>query len=85
MNMSVDVKLDASAFNVYWRALHDREQKLQAIIDGHDEESDEAIVANNDIIYLRAVRDSLFKAGKAAGLRDECFELSEEILDLSAI
>ena len=81
--MFVDLKLDPIAFNVYWRALHDREQKLQTIIDEHDEESDEAIVTHNDIIYLRAVRDSLLREGKAAGFRNECFELSDEILDLS--
>jgi len=80
---SVDIHLSETAFNVFWRALHDREQKLQNIIDSHDEESDEAVVANNDIIYLRATIKSFEQQGRQAGLRDESFELSEEILDLS--
>lgn len=75
--------MSEAAFNVFWRALHDREKKLQAIIESHHEESDEAIVANSEIIYLRTVKDSLEKKGKEAGLRPECFETSDEILDLS--
>lgn len=80
---SVDINISETAFNVFWRALHDREKRLQNIIDEHDEESDEAVVANNDIIYLRATMESFEKQGKLAGLRDESFELSDEILDLS--
>jgi len=82
---SLSVTLSDSSFNVIWRSLHDREQKLQNIIDEHDEESDEAVVANNDIVYLRTVRDSLRKQAKDAGLADSSFELSEAILDLGSM
>jgi len=40
-------------------------------------------VANNDIIYLRAVKQSLERQGKEAGFRNEAFETSEDILNLS--
>ncbi len=79
----VTINLNEATFNVYWRSLCDREQKLLEIIESNDEESDEAIVANNDIIYLRATKESLEKEGKKAGLRTEAFEISEEILDIS--
>jgi hypothetical protein len=79
----VVINLSEVAFNVYWRSLCDREQKLLCIIESNDEESDEAIVANNDIIYLRTVKESLEKQGKEADFRVEAFETSEEIIDLS--
>ncbi len=73
------IKISETAFNVYWRSLCDRENILFNII----EESDEAIVANNDIIYLRTVKQSLEKQAKEAGFRNEAFETSQDILDLS--
>ena len=79
----VNITLSETAFNVYWRSLCDREQILLDIIESNDEESDEAIVANSDIIYLRTVKDSLKKQGKNANFRAEAFEISEEIIDLS--
>jgi len=79
----VKINLSEAAFNVYWRSLCDREHKLLNIIESNDEESDEAIVANNDVIYLRAVKQSLEKQGREAGFRNEAFETSQDILDLS--
>ena len=66
---SFTAELSEASFNVLWRALHDREQKLQHVIESHDEESDEAVVANNDIIYLRGVIESLQKRATEAGFR----------------
>lgn len=82
-NRKINIALSESEFNVFWRALHDREKTLQLTIDAHSEESEQAVVANNDIIYLRAVKASFEKKGKDAGFRARCFDLSDEILDLS--
>lgn len=79
----VNINIDETAFNVFWRSLCEREKKLLHIIQSNDEESDEAVVANNDIIYLRAVMESFKKQGEEAGFRAEAFETSDEILDLS--
>ena len=79
------IQLGETAFNVIWRSLHDREQKLQASIDNHDEESDEAIVANNDIIYLRTLKESLQQQAEAANFQPDSFELSEATIDLLSL
>jgi hypothetical protein len=82
---SFTAELSEASFNVLWRALHDREQKLQQVIESHGEESDEAVVANNDIIYLRGVMESLRKQATDAGFRPEAFVISDEIIDLSKL
>ena len=75
--------LTETAFNVIWRGLVEREKTLLATISSHHEESDEAIVANNDLVYLRGVKESLERQAKDAGFGPECFDVSEEIIDLS--
>jgi len=75
--------LTETAFNAIWRSLAEREKILIARIESHHEESDEAIVANNDLIYLRGVKESLERQAKDAGFGPECFDVSEEIIDLS--
>lgn len=79
------LEIDETTFNLLWRSLCDREEKLLKVIEGNDEESDEALVANNDIIYLRATKNALKQYAKEAGFRDEAFETSEEIIDLSKL
>jgi hypothetical protein len=79
----ISITIDETSFNVFWRSLCDREEKLLAIIHSHDEASDIAVVGNNDIIYLRAVKESFEKQGREAGFGDNAFETSDEILDLS--
>ena len=55
----LQLELSADNFGLVWRALHAEEEKLQEIINSHDEESDEAIDAANDMVYLRLYRDEL--------------------------
>lgn len=55
----IDLSISETNFNLIWCALHDREAKLLKVIEKYGEESDEAIHAANDLIYLRLYQDSL--------------------------
>lgn len=55
--LSLDVSW--ANFRVIWLSLLDREQKLQKIIETHDEESDETVFALNDLAALRIYKDAL--------------------------
>lgn len=62
----LQLELSADNFGLIWRALHAEEEKLQEIINSNDEESDEAIDAANDMVYLRLYREEL--KGKAESI-----------------
>lgn len=55
----IEITITENNFNLIWCALHDRETKLLRVIDKYGEESDEAVHAANDLIYLRLYKDSL--------------------------
>lgn len=79
----ITIDLDETEFNVFWRSLTDRETKLLDIIEGNDEESDEALAANNDIIHIRCIKDYLRDKGTKAGFGDEVFSTDEGTIDIA--
>lgn len=74
----LQLELSADNFGLVWRALHAEEARLQEIINTHDEESDEAIDAANDMVYLRLYRKEL--KGKAEGIFGDSVFILDNVL-----
>ena len=55
----IDITFTESNFSMLWNALHDREKRLLRVIERYGEDSDEAVVAANDLVYLRLMMDGL--------------------------
>lgn len=79
----ITVDMDESEFNVFWRSLSDREAKLLEVIDDNDEESDEALAANNDIIHIRCIKDYLKEKSSNAGFSENAFSTDEGTIDIA--
>lgn len=79
----ITIDLDETEFNVFWRSLTDREAKLLGIIEDNDEESDEALAANNDIIHIRCIKDHLKSESHKSGFGDEAFSTDEGTIDIA--
>jgi len=70
----------ADHFHLLWKALHDREEKLNAIIEtSEDDDSDEFVFVSNDIDYLRGFMRWFEKEGRTV-FNDSVFDLSEEAI-----
>jgi hypothetical protein len=81
----IGVTLNDKAFNLIWRALHDREAKLLNIVEtAEDEDADDVVMAANDLVYLRMFKEHLEKQGREV-FRENTFSLSDEIVDLSKL
>ncbi len=72
--------IDDTKFNVLWRSLNDREEKLLNIIQTGDEESDEVVFASNDIVYLRGLKRWL-KEEAEKSFDESAFIVSDELID----
>ena len=72
--------LDETKFNVIWRALNDREEKLLNVIETGDEESDEVVYASNDIVYLRGLKRWL-RDEALTSFDESVFNTSNDIID----
>jgi hypothetical protein len=79
----ITIDLDEIEFNVFWRSLTDRETKLLDVIEENDEESDEALAANNDIIHIRCIKDYMKAKGMTADFGDEVFSTDEGTIDIA--
>jgi hypothetical protein len=73
----LQLNLKAKHFSLIWMALHDREEKLLKIIEENGEDSDEAALAGNDIIFLRLYRKELKQRAETV-FNSNVFDLSEE-------
>ena len=55
----LDLKIDRSTFNLIWKSLHTREERLLKIVEEYGEDSDEGADSLNDIIALRLYKKEL--------------------------
>lgn len=78
---NLEVSFDERGFNLVWRALHDRERKLLTMIEQAGEESDDAALLANDVVYLRLYMDDL-KRQAVDVLGSGAFSLDEGWVDL---
>lgn len=77
---SHNFSLDETNFNVIWRSLCDREEKLLSVINNGDEESDEVVFASNDVVYLRGLKRWL-KEEALKTFDESAFSTSDEIIE----
>lgn len=79
---SMDLTIDERYFNLLWRSLHAREREMLGMI-AADEDSDDAALLSNDVVYLRLCMRSLEAKAREAGFPEHVFSLSEEFIDLA--
>jgi hypothetical protein len=81
---SFHLKVDERYFNMLWRSLLAREKELMEIVAEHedDEDSDEAIMAANDVVYVRMSKKSIEKLAREAGFPESAFSVDDTIVDL---
>ena len=54
-----ELKVDEKYFNLLWRVLTERENELEFEIEKSEEDTDEAALLGNELVYLRLVRKLL--------------------------
>lgn len=77
------IEINEKFFNLLWRSLHARETELLRQIADKGEDSDDAALAGNDVVYLRLCKDELEEWAKAAVFSDGVFSLDEGFIDLA--
>ncbi|MCH9691014.1 MAG: hypothetical protein K0U59_02940 [Gammaproteobacteria bacterium] len=84
---SFTTKIDEKNFNLIWRSLSDREEKLQQIVAEHQEDDCSEIgpMAANDLVYLRLYKKHLKTLAEQAVFDAGCFSLDDGIIDISKL
>lgn len=70
-------------FNLLWRSITCRENALLAKISGAPDDSDDAALLANDLVYLRLCKKSLEEKAKKAVFSKGAFSLEEKFIDLT--
>ncbi len=79
---SISLAVDEHYFNLLWRSIVARENELLAKISDEPDDSDEAALFGNDLIYLRLCKKDLEEKAKAAKFADSVFLLEDKFIDL---
>lgn len=82
---SFHLEINEQNFNLLWRAIHDRENTLVDNLTQEEEDSDNAALLNNDLIYLRLYKNNLEKQARAASFSEGGFSLDDGVLDLAKL
>lgn len=77
------LEIDEKSFNLLWRSVAAREKELLVKISKDNEETDEAALIGNDIVYLRLVKKELQEKAEKAGFSSGSFSLDENFIDLA--
>jgi hypothetical protein len=80
---SFTLNIDEKYFNLLWRSITCRENFLLERISNESEDSDEAALLSNDLVYLRLCKKSLEEMAKTAVFSEGAFSLEEKFFDLS--
>lgn len=80
---SFTYEIDEKYFNLLWRSITCRENILLKKIADEPEDSDEAAMLGNDLVYLRLCKKSLEEKAKKAVFSEGSFSLKEEFIDLT--
>ena len=75
--------IDEKFFNFLWRSITCRENELLSKISAEPDDSDEAALLSNDVVYLRLCKKSLEESAKKAVFSNGAFSLEEKFIDLS--
>lgn len=80
---SFTLDVDEKYFNLLWRSISCRENALLEKISDEPEDSNEAALLANDVIYLRLCKKSLEEKAKNSAFSEGAFSLEEKFIDLS--
>lgn len=79
------LEIDEKYFNLLWRPIVARENELLDTLSQEDEDSDEAALLSNDIVYLRLCKKKLQEKAEEAAFSDGAFSLGDDYIDLSTL
>lgn len=77
------LEIDEKIINLLWRSLAAREKELLSMSSLDNDQSDEAAIIGNDIVYLRLVKKDLREQAEKAGFSRGAFSLDENFVDLA--
>ena len=80
---SFNIKIDEKYFNLLWRSIIARENELLDSLSQYDEESDEAALISNDIVYLRLCKKDLQDKAQESSFSKGAFSLDDGYMDLA--
>ena len=80
---SFALEIDEKLFNLLWRSIITRENEMLDSLSQEDEDSDEAALLSNDIVYLRLCKKELEAKANEAAFSDGAFSLDDDYIDLS--
>lgn len=80
-----DLVVNEQLFNVLWRSLYERHSELELAIQHAGEDSDEAALLGNDLVYLRLVMEQLNKQAEEHGFSEGVFSVDDDYVDLSKL
>lgn len=80
---SFALDIDEKYFNLLWRSLNCRENALLAKIAAEAEDTDEAALLANDVVYLRLCKKNLQEKAKKAVFSEGVYSLEEQFIDLA--
>ena len=75
---SFNIKIDEKYFNLLWRSIIARENELLDSLSQYDEESDEAALISNDIVYLRLCKKDLQDKAHDSSFSKGAFSLDSD-------
>ena len=82
---SFSLEIDEKYFNLLWRSVAVRENELLSKLSEEKEESDEAALISNDIVYLRLAKKDLQEKAEKAGFSGGAFSLDDGFVDLAEL
>jgi hypothetical protein len=77
------LEIDEKFFNLVWRSICCREAQLLAQIEREGEDSDEAALIANEVVYLRMWKKELEGRANSEDFSPGAFSLSDGFMDLS--
>jgi hypothetical protein len=77
------IEIDEKYFNFLWRSINTRESELLDSLSQEDQESDEAALISNEIVYLRLCKNDLQEKAEKAAFSNGAFSLNDGFIDLA--
>jgi hypothetical protein len=80
---SFTLEIDEKFFNLLWRSIIARENELIDSLSQEDEDSDEAALISNEIVYLRLCKKGLQDKAEKSSFSKGAFSLDDNFIDLA--
>ncbi|MGD8845797.1 MAG: hypothetical protein PVI54_09810 [Desulfobacteraceae bacterium] len=80
---SFTLEIDEKYFNLLWRSIIARENKLIDTLSQEDEDSDESALISNEIVYLRLCKKELQEKAEKSAFSKGAFSIDDNFIDLA--